>query len=193
MKDIMLDLEALSPEDKGILVSIGAVYFDIKTQQLGDEFYVVYSIKGMKEQQRQLNRKVSLDCIQWWMQQEDDVRKVYTDKGQHVYDSIEGPLLAFNEFCSKSSGKVRMWGNGADFDCRWLMKYYQDFDRYSWIEPLKPEWTYSGHRCYRTIKALFNKSHTSLERQGAHHNALDDAKSQALHLMKMLKDININT
>lgn len=45
-------------------------------------------------------------------------------------------------------------------------------------------WAWRNDRCYRTIKAL-NRG-VPMERLGAHHNALDDAISQALHLIAML-------
>ena len=41
---------------------------------------------------------------------------------------------------------------------------------------------------YRTLKNLL--PYIEMERVGEHHNALDDAKSQALHAIKLLKELH---
>lgn len=45
---------------------------------------------------------------------------------------------------------------------------------------LEQPWAFWNDRCYRTLKA---RSELKIARTGTHHNALDDAKSQALHLI----------
>jgi len=46
-------------------------------------------------------------------------------------------------------------------------------------------WYFWNDRCYRTMKSLYPQ--IPMERDGVHHNALDDAISQARHLMAILK------
>jgi exodeoxyribonuclease VIII len=45
-------------------------------------------------------------------------------------------------------------------------------------------WRHWNDRCYRTVKSLYPD--VKLERVGTHHNAVDDAESQARHLIAML-------
>lgn len=72
---------------------------------------------------------------------------------------------------------AEVWGNGASFDNVILRGAYA---RNSTPAP----WAWWNDRCYRTIKALHRE--VPMERLGTHHNALDDAISQALHLIRML-------
>ena len=44
-------------------------------------------------------------------------------------------------------------------------------------------WPFWKDRCYRTMKNMHPG--VQMERAGTHHNALDDAKTQALHLMRI--------
>ena len=48
-------------------------------------------------------------------------------------------------------------------------------------------WKWSMNRCYRTVKNLFPD--VKMERSGTHHNALDDARDQARHLMRILEEM----
>ncbi len=68
--------------------------------------------------------------------------------------------------------------NGADFDQPILICGYR-------AAGVKQGWTAYNGRCYRTIKNLFPEP--KLVRQGDHHHALDDAKSQATHLIELVK------
>ncbi|MDV7397059.1 3'-5' exoribonuclease, partial [Arthrospira platensis SPKY1] len=76
-----------------------------------------------------------------------------------------------------------LWGNGADFDNPILKSCYAAIDA---DVPFKP---WAG-RCYRTVKNIpgmpkINRNH------GTHHNALDDARNQALHLIEMNRIIKV--
>ena len=45
MNDVMVDLETLSTKPNAAIVSIGAVFFDPKTGELGDTYYQVIDIE----------------------------------------------------------------------------------------------------------------------------------------------------
>ncbi len=184
MREIMLDLECTDSKRTAAIVSIGAVYFDIHKQTLGEEFYVEITLKGIKEQ-LEAGRTLSLDTMVWWLGQSDGARNVW-QKNNHVKQGIVAALHAFAQYCAKSTERPRVWGNGVDYDNVVLRDCYETFN-------IKTPWHYADNRCYRTMKNLFNKVDTGMERIGAHHNGLDDSKSQALHLMKMLKTVKVNT
>jgi exodeoxyribonuclease VIII len=73
----------------------------------------------------------------------------------------------------------RVWGNGANFDNALVAAAYR-------ANKMDLPWDYWNDRCYRTIAAMFMK--TRVDRVGTGHHALDDAKTQALRLLKMQED-----
>ena len=76
---------------------------------------------------------------------------------------------------------TRHQGNGADFDLPILAAAYAAVGL---SVPWKP---YNG-RCYRTLKNLAPV--VKLARPGTHHNALDDARTQAVHAIKLMRHIS---
>lgn len=172
----MLDLECFDSARTAIIVSIGAVYFDLETGTLGEEFYVEITSDGQKDQLA-LGRTLSLDTFNWWMHQNDTARNVFM-KNDKLKLGFKEALLAFSEFAAKCENP-RVWGNGVDYDNVVLRDAYETAE-------IPCPFKYRYNRCYRTVKGLFgNKS--KLIREGTHHNGLDDAITQALHLMAMLK------
>jgi len=73
-----------------------------------------------------------------------------------------------------------VWGNGASFDNAILANAYHKTH-------LDLPWQYYNNRCYRTIKNCY--PNIKLSRAGTLHKALDDAKSQAMHLIEIFKNI----
>ena len=178
--DIMLDLEATDSNAKTAgIVSIGAVYFDIPTQTLGEKFYAEISIKGI---QKQLDNghTLSLSTMQWWLGQSEEARSVWFANGHEKHDIVNA-LCLFSEFCQRSGGRPKIWGNGVDYDNVCLRNCYETFN-------IGCPWRYSDNRCYRTMKNLFGHR-AKLDREGTHHQALDDAITQAQHLLDMMKGI----
>jgi hypothetical protein len=73
-----------------------------------------------------------------------------------------------------------LWGNGAVFDNVILSNAYAAC-------AIDKPWKFWNDKCYRTLKGLYPQ--IELERTGTHHNALDDAVSQANHAVKILQHI----
>ena len=78
---------------------------------------------------------------------------------------------------------VRLWGNGASFDNAILSTAYELCE----LETVQP-WRFYNDRCYRTVKSLYPE--VAMVRTGTYHNALDDAESQALHLLAMKVELS---
>ncbi len=166
MKDISLDLETLSTDTHAMILSIGAVKFDITTPgKLGEEFYLVLDLKAQDQ------RNISADTISWWMQQDDAARLAVFGPAVHK-EPVAGALRTFTTFCRGATG---IWGNGATFDNVLLQTLYDDFHM-KWPLP------YYADRDLRTLLDLAGgrDNGPKIERAGTHHNALDDAKHQAL-------------
>jgi hypothetical protein len=183
---IMLDLETLGTVPGCVGFSIGAVVFDPHAQKLGSEFYTVINVDSCLD--RYLREEE--DTKKWWAGQSDEAKVALLEaRDPTVSVPLVEALENFNGWqrAQALSKNIRMWGNGADFDNPILRVMYD-------AAGIKPYANGFGGRCYRTLKnldELFGPAFafTKVERTGTHHNALDDAKTQAIHLMENLKRI----
>jgi exodeoxyribonuclease VIII len=91
---------------------------------------------------------------------------------------LAAALVAFNAFMEQfDKGRVKLWGNGADFDNAILVNCFANTN-------IEPCWKFWNHRCYRTLKSLSGDK-SKPKRVGTYHNALDDAITQAVHAMNI--------
>lgn len=172
---IMLDLETLGTATSSVITAIGAVAFDPSSKQLGDRFYVVL---GDWAEQQKYGRTIDADTVKWWMEQSDAAREALILPPVAATTGVA--LNDFREFCNMNGGHdVKLWGNGADFDCVLLSSLYGTYN-------IGRPWSFRNNRCYRTIKGM-GWGPAKAQRVGVHHNALDDAITQAVHLQEMLQ------
>lgn len=169
MQDVMLDLETFGSRPGSVIVAIGAVKMDLERGVIGDTFYRV--IDPADAQSHGLT--IDAATVVWWLGQSDAARMAISAPGGWV--RLSGALGDFAEFIGTDA---RVWGNGADFDNALLAAAY-----HACRAP--PPWRHWNSRCYRTCKSLFPE--VKIERAGTHHNALDDAISQAEHLVRIMK------
>lgn len=171
MVEVMLDLETMGNGPQAAIIAIGAVEFDLAKQAIGEEFYTVVDLASSV----QAGGIMDASTVLWWMRQSDEARAALAVDGKHIADA----LLRFSHWMSSRGPKedLKVWGNGADFDSVILSSAYQRLS-------LELPWTHKGNRCYRTVKQLGAAIET--ERAGIAHNALDDAKNQARHLLTLL-------
>ena len=178
MSHIMLDIETLDTTQSAVVLSIGAVVFDPHSNKLGEKFYVEFT-HDLATQQR-VGRTVSAATVTWWMQQGAAAKQIFVDpapEGVRRVSTAQG-LTEFASFITRNGGKeVQLWGNGADFDNVIVGSLFDSFG-------LAKPWSYGKNRCYRTMKRLFGEN-VKLSRQGVHHNGLDDAITQAVHLQEI--------
>jgi len=169
MTHIMVDLETLSTSYNAAILAIGAVKFSAE-KGMYDKFYQAVDTNLIKE-----GFHVSADTLHWWTQQSEEARAVFIDPDAV---DIREALVRFDNWTQIDADKkdVKLWGNGASFDNVILSTAYDLCDL---IRP----WQFWNDRCYRTMKNMTNIG--SITREGTHHNALDDAESQAKHLLAM--------
>ncbi len=164
----MLDLETMGTATDSAIIAIGAVKFD--SEKTTEEFYINISLESCVNH----GLKIDANTIMWWLSQSKEAQEVFEK------DNVElsKALMDFNFFVDKDT---QVWGNSAAFDNSILINAYKAIGK-------NPPWKFWDDMCYRTVKNL-NKN-IKLEREGTHHNALDDAKSQALHLIEIFKQSN---
>lgn len=174
---VMMDLETLDTKPGAVLLSIGAVVFDYKQDLLGAEFHQIINVASSIE----AGLTVSKSTEDWWATQSDDAKKTLNDAKAGKGQDLKEALLGFGHYLDKLGeppSKIRLWGNGSDFDNVLLIAAYD-------AAKLTPPWKFYNNRCYRTLKSL--KPGIKLVREGTYHNALDDAKTQARHAIQLLR------
>ncbi len=172
MQDIMLDLETMGSGPNAAIVSIGAVEFNLETGHLGESFYQVITLSTSV----QYGGVMDADTVLWWLRQDDEARQAIARPGVHITVALVEFTKWLNSY-NRDVNNVKMWGNGAAFDNVILASAYRN-------NMLPQPWKHWNDRCYRTVKSQHRD--VKLVRTGTHHNALDDAISQAQHLIAML-------
>lgn len=171
MKHIMIDLETMGLRPDAAIVSIGAVHFD-KTTILS-EFYTPVSLKSCID----AGLTTDQSTIDWWMKQSVEARMAWqTDDAPSLYDALSNYTAWLRKIGTDK--EICPWGNGSDFDNVLMVSAHRALH-------VEPYWKYWNHHCFRTMKNMFEVA--NMPRQGTHHNALDDAKHQALHLQRILQ------
>lgn len=163
MNNIMLDLETMGTSSNAAIIAIGAVRFDATVR---DKFYCAIDLSDCVKNGLEMNP----DTVMWWMRQSDAARAQFENPDHDL-------VAALDAFRQWAGDDPIIWGNGADFDNAILANAYKKTGQ-------EPPWRFWNNRCYRTMKSL--KPDIKMERTGTHHNALDDAASQAEHLMRIL-------
>jgi exodeoxyribonuclease VIII len=176
----MIDLETLGLTPDGVIVSIGAVQFDLVTGKIGDTFYINVSAESCQ----QYGLKINASTVEWWLSQDQAAVNAWL---QGTSESLPEALKLFNQWVSGvfSPKKPTVWSNGATFDIVLMRNAYT-------VTGLKCPWHFRNERDVRTLVGLAKlgraKPPTS-GRTGTHHNALDDAQYQAAYCHEAYKFI----
>jgi exodeoxyribonuclease VIII len=174
-KHFMIDLETMGIRPTSAIVSIGIVLFD--QEYIRDKFYTNVSLASCKV----LGLTTDLSTENWWAQESVEARAAWqSDDAPPLLEA----LTLMTQWMDSHAGhkEVAPWGNGADFDLVLLKNAFDAIDA-------DPPWEFYNHHCFRTMKNMFEVAKSP--RTGTHHNALDDAETQALHLQRILKVHNL--
>lgn len=177
-RHVMLDIETLSTTANAVVLSIGAA------SDNNDQFYARLNIADQLER----GRNISADTLNWWYKQNDEARgQVFGDHEDRI-GTREG-LELFAKFLKTMGDRVRVWGNGADFDNAIVANLYQMYE-------LPLPWQYRDNRCFRTLKNI-SAPNQEISPPVKHtgfipHHALHDAMYQMSHLKEIGKWLSIN-
>lgn len=163
MKHVMVDLETLGTTADAVIMSVGAVRFNLDTGEISDDgFYRSVSIESNLE----LKRRVSEDTLIWWLKQPVAAQNVFHE----TKETLETALQELSDWIGDD--KATLWSNGADFDLPMLAHAYTQCH-------IEVPWKFWNTRCYRTYKNLPGAKEIRAEAIGVKHNALSDAYQQA--------------
>ena len=166
---VMIDLETMGTRPNAPIIAIGAVTFDANGTY--DEFYANIDLESAVNDGHAV---VDPKTVMWWMEQSGAARSAL--RGDKM--SVRTALFMFRDWL-KPAEPEGVWGNGASFDNTILSETYR---RVNLTQP----WPFWADRCYRTMKSMYPQ--IKMDRSGVHHNALDDAKSQANHLIRIWRE-----
>ncbi|HAH6220093.1 TPA: exonuclease [Escherichia coli] len=167
---LMIDLETMGKNPDAPIISIGAIFFDPQTGDMGPEFSKTIDLETA-------DGVIDRDTIKWWLKQSREAQSaIMTDE-----IPLDDALLQLREFIDENSGEffVQVWGNGANFDNTILRRSYER-------QGIPCPWRYYNDRDVRTIvelgKAIDFDARTAIPFEGERHNALDDARYQAKYV-----------
>ena len=173
--EVMIDLETLSLQPNALILSIGAVRFG--PTGLGPEFSVVVAIDDYKKYKSSFD--IDPGTVSWWLMQDLRARGALN---RSLWTSLDLALFQLNLFL-KGAPVTGVWGNGAAFDNVVLR------NAYTVIRPDDDPWSYKLDRCYRTLRSF--APHLTPPNSGTAHVAVDDARSQALHTVRIMRFLGL--
>jgi hypothetical protein len=184
--NIMVDIETLGTNEDSVILQIGAVAFDGYSKNEADPLYHCFLTDlSVSDQIRTYKRTVDNETLIWWM----DIvgpdartsvlhRDSYTGLVCSAYNALED----FNTFVSMNKDETDnfIWSNSPSFDLAIIKHAMRQCD-------IKPVWNHWDERDVRTMHHLNKTLKLGLNKkiEGVAHNALDDAKGQAIYVMQI--------
>lgn len=179
MQNVMIDLETLGTQPGSVILSVGAVLFDPTkppSECIGNELYMVIGKKSCEE----FGLTTSKDTLEWWEKQSPEARKVL-DEAACSENDLRAVMSRLSQFIPAGA---KVWSNGANFDQPLLDVAYHKCG-------ISLPWKYWNSRCYRTILALHPGEKSVRPPTVCAHNALEDAKWQAKHLVNIAQLVGV--
>lgn len=181
MTHVMLDIETLGTAPGCVVLSIGAVKFNLQGE-IGATFACQLNIAD------QLERGLTIDpaTLIWWSQQSYSARDHAFGTVQNEYTKgyIVNNLTGFATFLECVDDLEGLWAHGAAFDPPILDVVYRKFG-------LPTPWNYRAVRDTRTLFALLGKKMGDFGTPNTlEHDALQDAMYQADETAAALRVLN---
>lgn len=168
---LMLDCETLGTKPSAPIVSLGAVFFNEHTGEIGPTFYrTVHLATSVR-----LGFVIEPEAVLFWLEQPDEARNAIRFNAVTAEDAF----VDFVDWVAENGpakGDLRIFAASPAFDCVKVEAHLKALE-------LPVPWFYWAERDYRTIRER-NRVVEEAERVG-HHNALGDAIHQAEHLIKI--------
>ncbi|WP_455363548.1 3'-5' exonuclease [[Eubacterium] cellulosolvens] len=168
MTAVMTDIETLSSQPDGAIISIGLCLFDDK--HVIDSQEILIDVKltpGHRDPK----------TIDWWNQQEPEVFR-------HAMSGNCAPWLAcdlFTDICAHWNA-AQLWANPPTFDIMMLRRLFETYDR-------KFPFHYTAERDFRTLRKMADSLGINYQepyQERVAHDAREDAVCQARALQIIL-------
>ena len=180
MNNIMMDIETLSTDSNGVIVSISAVQFSMADGELGAEFET-----GLKlNQQIDKGAIMDPDTVVWWLGQPKEAQTMLL--GLDARD-VSVALEDFNRWLTilyptwAEQKDVKLWGNGSNFDNVLVRNLYKRHG----VKFILPYWCDND---VRTLVSYLNIDTRDYTFVGTKHYGIDDCKHQINYCTGGLKN-----
>ncbi|HAV8880698.1 TPA: exonuclease [Escherichia coli] len=167
---LMIVLKTMGTSPDAPIISIGAIFYDPQTGDMGPEFSKTIDLETA-------GGVIDRGAIKyWWKQSREAQSAIMTDE-----IPLDDALLQLREFIDENSGEffVQIWGKEANFNNVILRRSYER-------QGIPCPWSYCNDRDVRTIvelgKAIDFDARMDIPFEGERHNALDDARYQAKYV-----------
>lgn len=166
MNAVMIDLETWGVGTNALVVSIGAIEFNLSAKGgkalLGEKYQA--NIDPVEAQE--CGFKIDASTIDWWMQQEKAAQESVRVKRIDIFEAFDG----LGDFVRDKL----VWSNGGNFDIRILREGYK-------LLHIPCPWHYRDERDMRTFMDIMKRDGIDVTIDGPRlkHDALADAEYQA--------------
>ena len=173
-KHIMVDIEALSTDDRGVVTNVGVVVFQpLKQKILSQHYYVL----DWSDQISEHGREVARETLFWWFGQPPEVQREAVKTEGMIPTS-----LFLEEFKGLCGNVTKAWAKSPGFDYTMLQNLWQDYRTDRFPVPFRKLVD------LRTVIWLMKKEGIDIpERNNTYHNAIDDAVYQTEVLFEYLR------
>ena len=171
-RHLMIDIETLDTSASAAIIAIGAVSFDPRGEVFDEGTFLMTC---SKKSNLAHGRTVSQGTVDWWSIQDQEAQDaVFAGPHTPLNLALDGFVRWVNRI---SPTCTRVWAKSPDFDCNILQHACKEQGIY-W--PFK----FWESRCVRTIMELAypEGEFPHIELEGPKHDALVDAKVQALQV-----------
>jgi hypothetical protein len=164
MQNVMLDLETWGTRPGCAIRSVGAVMFDPHTTNIGDEFYANVD---------------DASCLDLGLIKDESTVKWWAAQSQQAQDSLKEDPLPLDEVIKRfrtwviRSRGVFVWSQGANFDEPIIQAAFT-------VTRMQAPWKFWDVRDTRTAYDMSGFDPRTVRRAGTYHNAVDDARHQAI-------------
>jgi len=161
---LMIDLETLGTSLDAVILSIGAVPFNM-VGEMGEAFEIFPTVQDQIP-----SRKVQWSAIEWWFKQEEQARLSIIEQVRSRM--LHECLMLFKDWCEYNlDEKFRVWSNGASFDIAMMNLAFANVN-------LETPWSYKNQMDCPTMVYMSKISTKKYDGVGVKHNAVNDCKWQ---------------
>lgn len=172
MNRVMFDIEAWDLKETALLLSVGIVDIDTLAGHVRHPH--------IGEQERD-GRTIGASTAQWWTMQSEAAR--ITTLSDAIFREAAGITAAYIAQAVQDADEI--WASGTSYDMKILS---------SFVKQYLPEfrWPFWKERDHRTVRELVDPHGMLKPERGTEHDALEDAKFQAVYLQRLLKHVHVH-
>jgi hypothetical protein len=163
----MIDIEALGTAPRGVLLSFGALKFNIETRSINLDDGIHVNI--FPHTAAEIGMEISGQTVMWWLKQSEEARAALFDpRPQHIKTALRTLKNWFPD-------GAEVWAH--DFDFQILSSAFT-------MAGIKKPWHYRDQRDLRTLYKLAGGRPDMRSFGGTVHNPTQDAYRQVLEVLE---------